>query len=618
MRARRSAVLLLLVALGGVPATADAAGTWGTESYLASPLREATGPSLAVTTTGGAVAGWQAQQGQFADVDAFLATRASGTAPLPTGGTQQHVASAKAHAEGDMGVVTAIAPSGKAVVAWVQATYTGNFLVQATVRAAGATTFGAVQTLTAEGQDAGVPAVAMNASGATVLVWRRHEDASESWQVQGAMLTDAGTTFTPLNAGGNISDEPLDGSDFFAPPVHVAIAPSGAAVVTWDSTSSTAVSTARWAQRDPGASFGTVHDLGAVTLAPDVAAGDSGFALTWATGSGGTGATVSLARATTGSFGAATPVATTPGSFIDTHVALDGAGNAIVALLGTGADVVGSKQRVAVTTCAATCDPAPWLSADGQSANGLGLAVNAAGDAVAAWSRSNGTHELIEASLRAHGSGWDPPVFVSRSDQDAHAPTVGIDGGGNVTAAWTAANVALFAVRQATGAVAGATVPPPADPGTGDGGTVPISAPATTTPAATTPTPAPVPAPAADRTVAATVKQGTAPKASAAGAFSGPKVTCAEAAGGRCTVKVTVTAAASKTKKLTAARATLTVAGGQTATPKLKLSKAAKALLRKQHRLALTVTVAVTDGAGNTRTFTVKTTLKAAAKKRHR
>ena len=39
-------------------------------------------------------------------------------------------------------------------------------------------------------------------------------------------------------------------------------------------------------------------------------------------------------------------------------------------------------------------------------------------------------------------------MFISRSDQAAHLPTVGIDSGGNVSAAWTAANVALFAVRQ--------------------------------------------------------------------------------------------------------------------------------------------------------------------------
>jgi hypothetical protein len=626
---RPATVLLLVVGATAVPATAGAAGTWNPESYLASPLREATGPSIAVTTNGAAVAGWQANQGDFGSVDVFLTARAPGTAPFATGGTQQHVDSPKAHGEGDMGVVTAVNASGKAIVAWVQATYTGNFRVQAVVRAAGATTFGAVQTLTAEGEDAAVPAVAMNAAGAAVLVWRRHEAATQSWQVQGAALSDAGTTFSALNGGGNISSEPDDGF-FVPPPVRVAIAPSGASVVTWESEGASHVAVARWARLGPGeAAFAAPHDLGAVTLAPDVAAGDGGgFALTWVTGSGGTGATVSLARASTGDFGAATPVATTPGSFVDTRAGVDAAGSTIVAVLGTTEATFGAKRRVAVTTCpaASTCPAPSWLTAGGQDASGIDLAVNASGDAVAAWSRSNGTRELIEASLRAHGGSWDAPVFISGSGQAAHAPTVGIDGGGNVTAAWTAANVALFAVRQAVGAVAGATAPP-VDPGTGggeggqgqNGGTGQDGG---GSPPAPAPLPAPVPVPspalASDRTLAASAKQTATLTAASSGAFSGPKITCAEPAGSSCKAIISFTTAGAKSKPLTVAHLTLTVAGGKAATPKLKLTKAGRKLLAAKRKLVLKGTVVVTDAAGNARTFTVKATLKAAAKKQRR
>jgi hypothetical protein len=528
-----------------------------------------------------------------------------------------------------MGAVTAANASGKAVVAWVQATYTGNFRVQAVVRAAGAATFGAVQTLTAEGEDAAVPAVAMNAAGAAALVWRRYETATQSWEVQGATLGDAGTTFSALNGGGDISSEPDDGSAFFASPARVAIAPSGAAVVTWDSEGASHVDVARWARRGPGdGAFAAPHSLGAVTLAPDVAAGDGGgFALTWVTGSGGTGATVSLARATTGDFGAATPVATTPGSFVDTRVGVDAAGNAIVALLGTTTATFGAKRRVAVTTCpaASTCPAPSWLSADGQDADGVDLAVNAAGDAVVAWSRSNGTRELIEASLLAHGGSWDAPVFISGSGQAAHAPTVGIDGGGNVTAVWTAANVALFAVRQAVGAVAGATAPP-VDPGTGgegqSGGAGGGQGGTGQTGGGVTPGPGsaliPALAPNADRTLAASAKQAATLTAASAGTFSGPKITCSEPAGSSCKAIISFTTTATKSKQLTVARLTLTVAGGKTVTPKLKLTKAGKKLLAAERKLALKGTVVVTDAAGNARTFTVKATLKAAVKKKRR
>jgi len=597
-------LLVVLLAFGCIAAPALAAGAWNKETYLAEGFHEATGPSVAVAPNGAAVAGWQAQfDGGLGNVDAFLTARAPSTAAFATGGTRQHVDSAKAHDEGDMHATTAVNSAGKAVVAWRQATFNGDFRIQAAVRAAGASTFGAVQTLTDEGEDASVPTVAMNASGATVLVWRRHETATKSWQVQGAALTDAGTTFTALDGGGNISDEPDDGTDdFLSPEVRVAIAPSGAAVVAWQSRLTVSLGQTRWARKGAAeAAFGTVHNLATGTWAPDVAAGaGDDFALTWITGSGGSSATVSLARATTGDFGEATPVASTAESIVEDRVGLDAAGNAIVAV----AEVTstGTQPRAGVTTCATTCPAPTWLTSEERRVEGIDLAVNDAGDAVAAWSRSNGTHELVEASLRAHGKGWDPAVSVSRTDQNAHVPAVGIDSNGHVTMAWTAANVALFAVRQATGAVDGAGTTPvdptptatPSGPSGGGGSSSP---------------PPPPPVGASDRTVAASAKLAKKTKATKAGRFSGPKITCSETAGA-CRVAITFTTK-KKGKRIVAARAKATIKAGKRATPSLKLLKPAKALLKKKHSLSLTGTVKVTDAAGNSHSFPVKTRLTA-------
>jgi hypothetical protein len=220
-------------------------------------------------------------------------------------------------------------------------------------------------------------------------------------------------------------------------------------------------------------------------------------------------------------------------------------------------------------------------------------------------------------------------VFISGAGQAAHAPTVGIDGGGNVTAAWTAANVALFAVRQAVGAVGGATAPPPVDPGTGggggnggggggggNGGGGPGGQGQPGGGANPTPSPSPAPAPTADRTLAASAKQTATLTAAAAGIFSGPKITCSEPSGSSCKAIISFTTTAAKSKRLTVARLTLTIAGGKTATPKLKLTKAGKKLLGAKRKLTLKGTVVVTDAAGNARTFTIKTTLKAAVKKK--
>lgn len=590
-----------------------AAGAWQPESPLASPLREATGPGLAVASTGAAVAGWQGNLPDvFGNVDAYVASRSTGAGPIPMGGLPQGVASPKSHTAGDMGVTAAVSPSGKAVVAWVQATYTGSFRVQAVVRPAGMADFGPVQTLTAEGADATTPAVAMNAAGQAVLAWRRHDTATSSWPVQAAALDVAGVTFTALNAGGNVASEPAD-TDAYRGAVHVAVAPDGSSVVAWDAYTTGAVPVARWAWRSPAAlAFNAAHDIGAGTRATDVAAGAGNtFALSWVTGSGGTGATVSVARLSSDATGSPLSVGSSPGSVTATRVGVDGAGDATVAFLGTTTTGIDAKPRVAITTCAATCPAPAYLTDTAQEADGLALAMNDAGDAVAVWTRSNGTRRLVEASLRSHGAGWDPAVFISRSDQDAYTPVAGIDGGGNVTVAWMAANVALWSVRQTTGAVAGATTPPagPADPGPGGGG-------GTGGPPAPPAPPAPQPSsssPPADRTVIAAVTQGKVVRATTAGRFAGPRVACREAPGGRCRVVVRFTAQQRKGKKtstIAAGGVTFTLIGGAVRKPPaVALTRPARLLLAATRKLALRGTVTITDAAGNRRVYTVTTTV---------
>ena len=120
----------------------------------------------------------------------------------------------------------------------------------------------------------------------------------------------------------------------------------------------------------------------------------------------------------------------------------------------------------------------------------------------------------------------------------------------------------------------------------------------------------------ADRALAASAKQSATLVAASGGTFTGPKITCSEPAGSSCKAIISFKTTTAKSKPLTVARLTLTVAGGKSVTPKLKLTTAAKKLLGAKRKLALRGTVVITDPAGNARTFTIKATVKAAAKKR--
>src|SRR5690348_1979394 len=59
------------------------------------------------------------------------------------------------------------------------------------------------------------------------------------------------------------------------------------------------------------------------------------------------------------------------------------------------------------------------LSPPGQNATEPQVAVDASGDAVAVWARSDGSHQVIQASARPAGGTWGPAVTLSESGRDS-------------------------------------------------------------------------------------------------------------------------------------------------------------------------------------------------------
>jgi hypothetical protein len=97
------------------------------------------------------------------------------------------------------------------------------------------------------------------------------------------------------------------------------------------------------------------------------------------------------------------------------------------------------------------------LSAAGQNAETPQLAVDAAGDAVAVWSRSNGSNYIVQSATMAAGGGWGAPLDLSAPGADAKGPQVAVDGAGHFVAVWSRSTGPSTAVIQsATGLPGGA------------------------------------------------------------------------------------------------------------------------------------------------------------------
>jgi hypothetical protein len=78
------------------------------------------------------------------------------------------------------------------------------------------------------------------------------------------------------------------------------------------------------------------------------------------------------------------------------------------------------------------------------------VALDPTGDATAVWGRSNGTNDIIQAAIRPAGGSWSAPQDLSATGQNAEEPAVGVDAVGDAVAVWSRFDGTHFIVQAAT------------------------------------------------------------------------------------------------------------------------------------------------------------------------
>ena len=371
------------VALGAPPASA--APAWLPSIPLSAAANVSTDPQVAMAPDGDAVAVWTSYNGARYVVQAAV---------RPAGGAFAAPVDLSAAGESAYDPQVAIDPAGDAIVVWSGSTG-ANYVVRATTRPAGGT-FAAAVDLSAAGQDAGQPQVALDDAGGAIAVWERSNGTDSIVQ---AAVRPAGGTFTaPV-------DLSLAGRGAYDP--QVALDRDGDAIAVWKRFSGTNF-IVQAAVRPAGGTFAGPTDLSA--------AGRSAQA---------------------------------------PQVAIDQDGDAIAVWeRSNGANlVVQAAVRPAGGTFAAPVD----LSAAGENGQDPQVAVGQAGKAVCVWRRSNGTNMIVQASLRPAGGAFAAPRDLSSAGQDTSDPQVAIDPDGDATAVWhTDQGVVRAAARPAGGEFAAA------------------------------------------------------------------------------------------------------------------------------------------------------------------
>ena len=382
MSVRGTALALLLAALLlHAPAAAHAAPAWLAPQDL-SVAGTHGGHKVAFGPQGNAVAIWSRKSGSNQIVQA--ATR-------PAGGSWSQPQNLSAADRDAFGLDLALDPQGNAVATWASKQGVNDVSAEAATRPAGGGSardgWSARQVLSAAGQNAyNSPRVAVDPQGRAVAIWLRSEGGKVI--VQAATRPAGGAWSSPqsLSAPGEPGEDP-----------QVALDGQGNAVALWTraETPNVLIPEAATRPADGGATKDGWSEPRRLSAADRI-----GFAV---------------------------------------QLAVNPQGDAVA--LWRSVNPPSNRTIVQATTRPAggSWSGSRDLSAEGLSAFEPQVALDAQGNAVAIWRRSNGSALLVQASTRPTGGGptndgWGEPRDLGEANDNT--PLLAVSSGGDATVIW--------------------------------------------------------------------------------------------------------------------------------------------------------------------------------------
>ncbi|MBU6337017.1 MAG: hypothetical protein KGR19_04275 [Acidobacteria bacterium] len=348
----------------------------------------------------------------------------------------------------------AAGPDGSFTAVWWRTDVSNNRIIQVATRAAGSSSFGAPQDLSAAGQNADSSRVVVGPDGATTVVWARYDGFN--------FIIQARTRPAGSSSFGPVQDLSAPGQDAIAP--QVATGANGDSAVVWYR-SNGLNDIAQGAIRPAGSSsFGTPQDLslpGENVSPPQVAVGPDGTTtVVWGRSDGTDQIIQSATRAAgSSSFVAAPDLSATGQSASNPQVAVGADGTTTVAWQRDS--IIQARTRPAGSS---SFGPVQDLSVAGQNAQLPAVAVGADGATTVVWRRSNGTNNIIQMATRAAGSSsFGTPEDLSATGQNADSPQVAVGADGATTVVWQRSNGSNTIIQAATRAAGSSSFGTPQD-----------------------------------------------------------------------------------------------------------------------------------------------------------
>jgi len=360
------------------PATSVMAATRAPASEPSAPVTLSgpaggSAPALALVPSGEAIAAWW-RPGETGTVVQASSRPAGGAFAPPV----------DLSAPGAFAPQVALAPGGGAVVAWVR--FDGErFVIEAAVRTPSGS-FGPPIPLSAPGRVFAVPRVAVDAAGRVAVTWNRSDGRPTMVEAAVGTLADGFGAAQALSAPGEDAYDP-----------QIALLPAGGALATWTRSDGAHTRTQLAViGADGGAAQATsVSAPGADARQPRIVVDAAGAALVvWRRGAAGAERVQVMTRGSDGAAEAPADLSAAGVPAADPGVALDGAGRAVV----TWRRADGSDPRVQVATRdpGGAFTPPVDVSARGAVVADPGVALDGAGNGVVVWRRADGDDDIVQ------------------------------------------------------------------------------------------------------------------------------------------------------------------------------------------------------------------------------
>jgi hypothetical protein len=332
---------------------------------------------------------------------------------------------------------------GDAAAVWVGGTFGGG-VVQLATRRPGEAWSASATDLSATGERAFQPQVALDDKGDGVAVWSLFDGSH--YRVQAASRTGTdGAWSTP-------SDLSLPGSDATSP--QVALDGKDNAIAIWESNDGTG-GIIQSAAKPAGGAWSTPSDLSHGGISPKIGLDGSGNAVAvWQRTdfSAGTVLVESAAKAVNGAWS----TTTTLGFGASPEIAVDRSG-----------DAVAVWQRYPTIQAATRTPDGVWsspseISPAGPSTSNPRVGIDAKGNATAIWLRLDTStignpRDIVQTASKPFGGAWSAPMDLSSLDDDAINPHIAVDKRGEAAVVWgaynqpTSTSVAKAATRSLDG-----------------------------------------------------------------------------------------------------------------------------------------------------------------------